>query len=31
MVMMGFRVRINVHGDVLEVKQPGMIAPDDES
>ena len=31
MGMMGFRVRINVHGDVLEVKQPGMIAPDDES
>lgn len=28
--MMGFRVRINVHGEVLEVHQPGMIAPDDE-
>jgi hypothetical protein len=27
---MGFRVRINVHGEVLEVQQPGMIAPDDE-
>lgn len=28
--MMGFRVRINVHGDVLEVEQPGTIAPEDE-
>jgi hypothetical protein len=28
--MMGFKVRINVHGEVLEVEQPGMIAPDDE-
>jgi hypothetical protein len=31
MGMMGFRVRINVHGEVIEVQQPGMIAPDDES
>lgn len=30
MGMMGFRVRINVHGDVLEVKQPGIAASDDE-
>ncbi len=30
MGMMGFRVRINVHGEVLEVEQPGMIADDDE-
>jgi len=30
MGMMGFRIRINMHGDVLEVEQPGMIAPDDE-
>lgn len=29
--MMGFRIRINVHGEVLEVEQPGMIAPDDEN
>jgi hypothetical protein len=29
MGMMGFRIRINVHGDVLEVEQPGMQAPDD--
>ncbi|RMF51063.1 MAG: hypothetical protein D6755_00255 [Anaerolineae bacterium] len=28
--MMGFRIRINVHGEVLEVEQPGIIAPDDE-
>lgn len=28
--MMGFKVRINVHGEVLELEQPGMIAPDDE-
>lgn len=26
--MMGFRVRINVHGEVIEVAQPGMIDPD---
>jgi hypothetical protein len=31
MGMMGFRVRINVHGEVLEVNQPGMTATDDES
>ena len=30
MGMMGFKVRINLHGDLLEVIQPGMIAPDDE-
>lgn len=29
--MAGFRVRINVHGDVLELQQPGRIAPEDES
>lgn len=28
--MMGFRVRIDVHGDVLTVDQPGMIIDDDE-
>lgn len=28
--MMGFRVRINVHGEVLEVEQPGAIDPDSE-
>jgi hypothetical protein len=30
MGMMGFRVKINVHGEVLEVNQPGTIAPEDE-
>lgn len=30
MGMMGFRVKINVHGEVLEVNQPGVAAPDDE-
>jgi len=27
MGMTGFRVRINIHGEVLEVKQPGMSSP----
>ena len=30
MGMMGFRVRINLHGEVIEVNQPGMIDPDEE-
>jgi hypothetical protein len=30
MGMMGFRVRINVHGEVIEIVQPGGIDPDDE-
>lgn len=30
MGMMGFRVRINVHGEVVEVNQPGMIDPNEE-
>jgi hypothetical protein len=30
MGMMGFRIRINMHGEVLEVTQPGIAAPDDE-
>jgi len=30
MGMMGFRIRINVHGDILEIQQPGMIDPDDQ-
>ncbi len=30
MGMMGFRVKINMHGEVLEVNQPGTIAPEDE-
>jgi hypothetical protein len=30
MGMMGFRVRINVHGEVIEVNQPGQIDPNEE-
>ena len=28
MGMMGFRIRINVHGEVLDIEQPGVIDPD---
>jgi len=28
--MMGFKVRINVHGELLEVEQPGVTDPDSE-
>jgi len=28
--MIGFKIRINVHGEVLEVIQPGAIDPDTE-
>lgn len=30
MGMMGFRVRINLHGEVIEVVQPGVSDPDSE-
>jgi hypothetical protein len=30
MGMMGFRVRVNLHGEVIEVNQPGMIDPNEE-
>jgi hypothetical protein len=30
MGMMGFKVHINVHGEVLSVDQPGAAAPEDE-
>jgi hypothetical protein len=30
MGMMGFRITIDVHGEVIKIDQPGMIAPDDE-
>ena len=30
MGMTGFRIRINVHGEVLDIEQPGMIMPDEE-
>jgi len=29
MGMTGFRIRIDVHGDVIEIDQPGMIDPDE--
>ncbi len=28
--MAGFKIRINLHGEVLEIIQPGMIDPDSE-
>jgi hypothetical protein len=28
--MMGFRIRIDVHGEVIDIHQPGMIDPEDE-
>ncbi len=28
--MTGFRIRIDVHGEVIDIEQPGMIAPEDE-
>lgn len=30
MGMTGFRIRINVHGDVIEIEQPGIVQPDDD-
>ena len=30
MGMMGFRITINIHGEVIEIDQPGMTAPEDE-
>jgi hypothetical protein len=30
MGMMGLRIKINVHGEVIEIDQPGMIDPDSE-
>jgi hypothetical protein len=30
MGMMGFKITIDVHGEVIKIDQPGMIAPDDE-
>jgi len=30
MGMMGFRITINVHGEVIDVNQPGMIDPENE-
>jgi len=30
MGMAGLRIKINVHGDIIEITQPGMIDPDSE-
>ncbi len=30
MGMTGFRIKINIHGEVIDLHQPGMIDPDDE-
>jgi hypothetical protein len=30
MGMMGFRIRINVHGEVLDIQQPGMVDPEED-
>jgi hypothetical protein len=30
MGMMGFRITIDIHGDVINVDQPGMISPEDD-
>ncbi len=30
MGMMGFRITIDLHGDVIKIDQPGMISSDDE-
>jgi hypothetical protein len=27
--MVGFRIRINLHGEVIDIEQPGMIDPGD--
>lgn len=31
MGMMGFRIRINLHGEVIEIDQPGMVDPDEDN
>jgi hypothetical protein len=30
MGMMGFRIKINIHGEVIDIDQPGIVAPEDE-
>ena len=30
MGMMGFRIRINVHGEVVEIEQPGIVDSEEE-
>ena len=28
--MMGFKIVVNVHGEVVDLEMPGMVAPDDD-
>lgn len=28
--MTGFRIRIDIHGEVIDIEQPGMVDPEDE-
>ncbi len=30
MGMIGFRIKINLHGEVIDLQQPGMTTPEDE-
>jgi hypothetical protein len=30
MGMMGFRITIDIHGNVIDIDQPGMVSPEDE-
>ena len=30
MGLMGFRIKINIHGEIIEIEQPGGIEPGDE-
>lgn len=30
MGMVGFRIKINLHGEIVDIIQPGIISPDDE-
>lgn len=30
MGMMGFKIKINIHGEIIDIEQPGMIDPNDE-
>jgi hypothetical protein len=30
MGMMGFRITIDIHGEVINIDQPGMIDPEEE-
>ena len=30
MGMIGFRIKINLHGEIIDLQQPGLTAPEDE-